>query len=1278
VKNIYVGTTYANTNTDRLDWFIVDNGQRDEFYDHGRLIVKPQYASQITGSTKMLVVLDHFTANTSAGVGFFSVDSYPIDDTNTSNTSAIMTIDVPNFNGSDLRNMVDFRAIKYNTGNVSLTEAGATINPTLSNTSFSVSGSGQYLIAPDENFTADCEYYLPRYDLITLDPTGNFNVIKGIPSIKPIKPFVENDQSIVAEAYVPAYPSATKREFDTYQNASNMIKLNIKTNRRYTMKDIGAIDERVKRIEYYTVLNMLEQQAKDVTIPDASGLNRFKNGIFADPFNSHKNGNVSDIEYKIAIDLQETVARPHFDKHDVDFQFNSASSSNVQRTGPIITLPYSDENYIKQRFATKYRNTTESVWQWNGLIKLYPSQDFFRDETTVPNVNVNLDLSAPWEAFAASPFSQMYGDWRDVASQVVGTAVGDWQVAEGPIRDAANFAGTLGRLARATRDVTTTSQTTQERILNQLRVNTSQQNIDLGSYVKDVTIQPYMRSRLVAFVAYNMKPNTTLHAFFDDKLVDAYCAPGTLSGSTTYTEGKEDTIVNQTGAFGDPIIADTSGFACGVFRIPAQTFRTGDRIFQLTNVSDLTIGADAKITVSKATYTADNVSVTRGSTTLNVKQPEVSFTQTATSRTVTTQTTTVEEGYWDPICQSFSITGIPDQVSGTFLSKVGVYFYSKDNNLGCQLYICEMENNLPNQNRIIGKAYLPSSSISTSTNASVETIFTLEYPIYLMTNNDYAFIIQPDGNSPEYNIWVGETGGLDVATGEQVFSNPYSGIMFISANRKTWTPIQKEDIKFNLYRAKFNISSVGDAIFNNENDEYINVLGFTKANSSLSIDVGDIVYTVNGSITTQNNSNIVANTLANSVYGRVQYIDEAAGLVWLDSSTANATSYFSNTTNPVIAIYRTPDVSNTLNINAASLVAYANVTLVENLKYHAVVPKFGTLEPSKTQLSYRYKGTSNTNILDGTYQSVINNTEYEYGDTERIVMSRSNEITSISSSKTGTFSINMVSTSQFVSPVINLSQKSMFFIENKINNDLTNEHTRYGNSMTKYISKQIVLADGQEAEDLKVYLTAYRPYNTDVTLYAKFWNNEDPEPFDDKVWTKLEYLNDSELVYSSPTDKNNYIEYEFGVPSYDATTLTSIPQSVFANTNLDAYNPLAGTIDIANNSNIITGTGTAFNTALKVGDRIRIVASNYFAIRTVTNIANAVSLTLDNGVETTNSAALYYVFSSTGNDGIVEYVNSSNSRFIGYKNLALKIVLTSSNPVSVPKLNDIRAICLQI
>lgn len=583
-----------------------------------------------------------------------------------------------------------------------------------------------------------------------------------------------------------------------------------------------------------------------------------------------------------------------------------------------------------------------------------------------------------------------------------------------------------------------------------------------------------------------------------------------------------------------------------------------------------------------------------------------------------------------------------------------------------------MENNLPNDKKILGKGYLPSSSINVSNDASSETIFTLENPVYLLTNTDYAFIVQPDSNSPEYNIWVGETGGYDVDTNEQVYANPYVGLMFISANRKTWTPIQKEDIKFNLYRAKFTSLS-GTAIFKNEDDEYLTVDGFIRANTSLGIDIGDVVYTVNSSANTANSANLVSYTLTSGASGRVQYINEATGEIWLDSSTANSSTMFSNTTNPTIAVYRTPDPSNTSYINVNNLIAYTNVKTTDNLKYHVVVPKFGVLQPSKTSLDYQFKGTSTSNIIDTTYQNVINEYDYQYNDVERHAMSKSNEIVSIASGKSSTFNVTLQSQSDLVSPVINLSRKSMLFVENLINNDSTNEHTRYGNTLTKYISKKVVLADGQESEDIKLYLTAYRPSDTDIKVYVKFWNNQDSELFDDKVWTELQYDNGGEFVYSSTLDTKDFREYQFSVPS---TNL--VAYAAFANTNVSTELPLTGTISISNNSNIITGTGTAFNTELTVGDRIRVVAGTYFAIKTVTNIANSTSLTVDTGLETTNTASLYYVFTTVGNDGIVEYRNTANSRFIGYKEFAIKIGLLSSNPVRVPRLNDVRAIALQI
>ena len=715
-----------------------------------------------------------------------------------------------------------------------------------------------------------------------------------------------------------------------------------------------------------------------------------------------------------------------------------------------------------------------------------------------------------------------------------------------------------------------------------------------------------------------------------------------------------------------------------------------------------------------------------------------------------------------PIAQSFSVQNIPDTASGVFLSKVGVYFKTKDPELGCILFVCEMTNNFPDMTKVLGKGYLDSSQILLSDNGTSETVFTLEYPVYLLKNNDYCFVVQPVAYSPEYSIWVAETGDLDINTREQVFTNPSTGTLFYSGNKKTWTDVQLEDIKFNLYRARFSAPS-GTAIFKNEDDEYISINGLSKANTSLSISIGDIVYSVNSSASIGNVASIVSNTLiANSLNGyptaRIQYFDEATGTIWLDSSTGG----FSSVTNPTIAIYHTSDYTNTSLIAANTIVAYANITSMNNLTYDAVVPKFGVMQPLKTNVTFDIKGTKKGGYsVDTAYQSVLNEHEYEYDDNERYIVSKSNEVVSMSSNKSATFKLNLETISDFVSPVIDLSRKSMLFIQNLINNDVTNEHTRYGNATTKYVSKKVVLADGQEAEDLKVYLTAFRPADSDIKVYAKFWNSLDSEKFDDKVWTLLQYDNGGDLVYSSPSNKKDYIEYEFSVPSVNA-----VNYAAFSNNGTISYNTLAGGITITssctaitayshsfnantdvNNTNetiaitnantyfrvndyvtyytaagntVVSGlanntsyyvtfanashialstsrtganvdltassisqvghylTGTRFLEGFAIGDRVKVQSGTYTAIRTITSIANNTYMTVDQGLEQTNSASIYYVLNKGGGDGVVEYYNSSSSRFIGYKEFAIKIVLLSSNPVHVPLLNDVRAIALQV
>src|SRR5689334_16511526 len=90
------------------------------------------------------------------------------------------------------------------------------------------------------------------------------------------------------------------------------IEIKYVDNKRYTMRDIGAIDKRVTNLEYYNTLNALEKAAESLSIRDVNGLERTKYGIVADNFLGHSIGDVYHADYRCSIDSEEGVLRPFF------------------------------------------------------------------------------------------------------------------------------------------------------------------------------------------------------------------------------------------------------------------------------------------------------------------------------------------------------------------------------------------------------------------------------------------------------------------------------------------------------------------------------------------------------------------------------------------------------------------------------------------------------------------------------------------------------------------------------------------------------------------------------------------------------------------------------------------------------------------------------------------------------------------------------------------------------------------------------------------------------
>ena len=1111
LKKVYVSNSnYSESDSNELtNYFTIDTGQKSSFYDHAKLILKPQYVGSISTDAYITAVVDHFSANLTNGIGFFSVDSYPVDDANTANTNAIQTAEIPLYfsdSGTfDLRDCVDFRNYKANTANSATTLATATANPATTNNFISLGSA--YLAEPDTNFQSDIEYYLGRIDLLTLSSSGSLGVIKGTPAETPRKPSHSPDTMVLATANVPPYPTLTTREAESFNRLDYSIKTTISTNRGYTMKDIGILDKRIERLEYYTTLNMLEQKAQNIQVPDSSGLNRFKNGIFADPMSSHIFAESSDIEYRFSIDSSLGYGRPLFSAENVDLKFDNTASSGVTLTGKYVTRPYTNELFIFQPFATKFRNNAQDYWSWQGSIDLFPEYDMNRDETRLPNIDSSIDLTQPFIDFAntlsqgtgASIFGTRFGDWRTVSIETIDIAGGS------------------------------ETTTTQQRTATNTFIVPVSKTFDLGTFLTDVSVQPYMKSRNIAFVARNLKPNTRVYAFFDDVNVSTHVAPATLNTTlganlqeifeSAISSGVPENVCTRTGNFGAPLITSQFGTLFGIFRIPEGQFRTGDRQFQLFDIDDVNLGNDAFLTKASSMFTASNIAITNRNATITTSSPSFTRTSFVDARTFVdvnfdeTENFVQEwSGHNDPIAQSFKVNSSAS-TTGIFVTKMDLFFKKKDPNLGLTVYLVGMKNNSPDSTVIYGTARVDSADVLVSDNASAATEFIFNQPIFLSSDKEYAFYVVPEANSPEYQMWMSEIGGFDVTTEAQVYENVFAGDAFRSSNSRTWLPLTTEDVKFNMYVANFEIGS-GTAVFANEDDEYITYSGLSTSNSSIPVSVGDQVYLINSvSNATITNTNVV---------GTIQFIDTTNSKIKLNGSTGG----FANSN--AVGIFRFVEQGNTSQANSLTLKATTTIQSLDNPTLHSIVPRFATAIPIGTTINYDFRGTTNSAVVDTIYNEIVNDNEREMIDFERKVYSYSNEINN-SINDSLLIRAFMETTNKYISPVIDLSRKSALVIKNIINNDNTGEDTRYGNALAKYISQPIVLADGQEAEDLKIYLSSYRPINTDVEVYVKFLNNEDAETIESKIWTKLT-LENSDLR-SSPIDRFDFKEFVYNVPT---------------------------------------------------------------------------------------------------------------------------------------------------
>ena len=870
--------------TDVTSDFTLNSNIKSSYYDTSYVYT----TTPIANTEHLLIEFDYYDADVAGGGFYFSIDSYPIDDTQESDTT-IQTVNLT----KTQRNFLDFRPVKTDSATPGTTIGTAPTNPTVS-TTFKTPTGGFRQPVPGSNIIMDYSYYLARRDALVVYPNGTFKVVEGRAAEIPPFPKLSESYMLIANILIPPYPSLSQNYAKILDKLDEDYVYTEKvTASRHTMRDIGAMKSRIKNLEYYNALSLLEKNTVDLTIPDENGLDRFKNGVYVNPFIDHSLSDTSNPDYNIAIDRRGKLIRPAY---DVDgFDTNYDSGTNVVKSNALVHLPYTETTLKEQLFATTTRNIELSSYRYIGELNVYPDVDTWVDTTTVDKA-IDIGNDVPEGQIIGTE----YGSWETISSGAI-SGTPDQQIKiyhrEGgerkfygnekllttvsTIQEVMDYIGARTNtdnsnlnnpaditdrtfqeyLDRASKkryfivyggNVTTEEDVLQQRNNIETFVSGSQDVLDdIGTFVTDASLIPYIRPQTLKLYAYGLKPNTRFYVYFDGENVGDYTTPAnveqyfdantavdifntTLPGFTSADGVSFDTDLTSMGEEGDVIFSNDRGEVLVYLRLPSgvnKRFTTGEKEVILT---DNPTNDTAATSYAKGRFTSSGLNLQKQNTILSTK------TVTTETRTVTetrqqtiTRTSETPSGWFEvgPSCAAYSFyIDEPDDVEGIFLSSVDIWLSALHPTLGVWFELREMSNdgNITRKTIPYSTVWMnrddPRLNISTDGIVN-ETIVNFDSPVFLYNKTQYAFVIHTEGLNPDTYFWVSRLGETDVVSGNQVSNRGLFGTYYTTNNNLNWDIVPDIDLKVRFNRVSTGATTTspvtGNATFVIEDVEFI-------------------------------------------------------------------------------------------------------------------------------------------------------------------------------------------------------------------------------------------------------------------------------------------------------------------------------------------------------------------------------------------------------------------------------------------------------------------------
>jgi hypothetical protein len=671
--------------TDVTNRFNFDNGQRDTLYDVSRIVLKPGFENP-TG--QILISFDYF--DHSQG-DFCVVDSYL-------HEAGVPADEIPQFNSSvygvtNLRDVIDFRPKVDSEATVTGFQDQSIFANSIFNNFTGDSGVVSSCPASDSNLPWTISFYqnqyLDRIDGLFLNKKGEFIIKEGNSSLNPSKPEMVDDAIVLAYIYIPAYTSK-----------STDVRIVPVDNRRFTMRDIGKLEKRVERLEYYTLLSVLEQQALNMQIKDQSGFERLKSGFVVDNFETHKVGNLASEDYKCSIDTKQSVLRPQAREDSLELQeVNTTNDQRVvsgyQRSGDVITLPYTNLTLIENPFATKtIKPNPFVVVQYVGDASLDAPVDSWYENTDAPLITDN--NAQTYTIFLAKDnvreaYSSLYNSYRV-----------NWVGSDDSFFNIGSLSDINSDQVSSTVKIASVGSSS----------NISPQNHETGQGLKTklvgdsavaTSLQQFCRSKVLKFTIRRMKANTKIYPFIEGRDISRWTCPDLrFSGMSG----------NSLGTFGGELVTDSAGNASGIIIFPNGLPPVEGSTWNnyLFNVQYDTNGEELQFTVGEKTirFTSsatdelkENVTtftevkyyptgVTPRNPASIISTLPAEFKSNEGKQIVDTDTQTKKNP--SPLTQTFKVENMD---GGCFVTGINLFFNKKDSKVPVRTYLTSTESGKP-------------------------------------------------------------------------------------------------------------------------------------------------------------------------------------------------------------------------------------------------------------------------------------------------------------------------------------------------------------------------------------------------------------------------------------------------------------------------------------------------------------------------------------------------------------------------------------------------------